>query len=236
MQLKGCPLKCVYCYVDDEGIHGQQMDIEIPDLIRTAKEITSTDRRLHVFHLMGGAPALHIRRWSDVAKAMTESGMTDVVFHSDIVLAEPTLVKDFVPALQKLTAYPKHLIAICIKGVTEENFHENIGTTAFSLRESLENLRKVVHTGINYYLTLVNPEPSALPSFLVRLSEMIGQENARRIQLLQVKPYNVTKSRFSQTPVSKNILEAMDQRFFAADKIIDEFRREAKNHQFIHLV
>ncbi len=225
VQLRGCPLKCPFCYVDDEGLRIlPPHNLPIKDLVLQAKSIIAKDKRLHVFHLMGGAPAMYVNSWDKILNIMNENKMSDIIFHSDIVLVEPDIVPGFFTSLRKTAKHPNHLIAICIKGINEKNLIENSGVKNLIYIKYINNLRKVIDTGINFYLTLVNPDINDLPVFLDYLIKEYGSGITNKIQLLQIKTYNVTKHRFQELYKQPDkVAEKLNNNFELAYKILSEY-------------
>ena len=144
VQLKGCPFKCPYCYVTNEGIWGK------------AKEYTSLalikhfiNSKQEVFHLMGGAPALYIEHWPELLDLMPE----DKVFHSDLLLLEKPYTTDWLTRIDR----PNTLFTVSIKGATASSFKENTGIH-FNEELFWANLNFIVHSNINFYITFTNPD------------------------------------------------------------------------------
>ena len=92
VQLKGCPLKCPYCYVTRNGIIGEAFFKSTGDLLNAYE-----DSGLEVFHLMGGAPALYLEHWKKIAYSVE-------VFHSDFLLIEKLYEWEWVNNLPGLHA------------------------------------------------------------------------------------------------------------------------------------
>lgn len=231
VQLRGCPLKCPYCYVDDEGIEGlTPINLTPEELVLKAKKILNDDNRLNVFHLMGGAPGLYIRFWSEILDVMNKVNLNKVLFHSDIILVEPEIVNSFYLNLKKIKNFKNHLIAVCVKGITDENLIENTGIKNLKYYKYFENLNNVISTGINYYITLINPDVKELPNFLDSLIKNWGANIINKIQILQIKPYNVTQLRFKSIyKNANNILEKLDNNFEIAYNILNSYSARSRH-------
>ena len=126
VQLKGCPLKCPYCYVTPEGINGSAVLRSTPNLI--ADYWLSG---LTILHLMGGAPALYLPYWKDLHN-VTE------VFHSDFLLVENKYNK-------------KDLIGL--KGLHAVSIKEPYIYTTKQLNMMFENLEILLECGVDFYIT-----------------------------------------------------------------------------------
>lgn len=131
VQLKGCPLRCPYCYVTTEGIEGTAVNITTEDLLYMFK--TSG---LQVFHLMGGAPALYLDQWKDIAYDVP-------VFHSDFLLVE-----------QKYR--PEDLINI--PGLHAVSFKERYLYTKEHIKLMWSNLATLLNCGVNFYITFTGKD------------------------------------------------------------------------------
>ena len=228
VQLQGCPLKCPYCYVDDDGIYGLKPNYLTPkQLIGKVKEIIDTDSRLHVFHLMGGAPALYIDKWLEIIDCMYEKDLSNTIFHSDIILVEPDLRSDFFKHLREIKNTKNHLIALCLKGISEDNFEDNAGIDGRVFNDCINNLYKILSTDINYYITLINPDVQKLPDFLDGLSRMWGDKILNRMQIIKIKPFNVTKDRYNKLfskPESE--FKKLDDNYDQAMNILKQFSQK----------
>ena len=103
VQLKGCPLKCPYCYVTNKGVFGEATEVSTGDLLNAYE-----DSGLEVFHMMGGAPALYIEHWKKIASSVE-------VFHSDLLLIEKVYQWDWVnnlPGLHAVSVKESYLYSI----------------------------------------------------------------------------------------------------------------------------
>ena len=126
VQLKGCPLKCPYCYVTNKGVFGDAVEVNTKDLLAAYVE-----SGLEVFHLMGGAPALYLEHWKDLANNVK-------VFHSDFLLVEKPYNSIWLKDLPGL-----HAVSI------KESYLYND-----TQKELLwKNLFKLHNTYINWYFT-----------------------------------------------------------------------------------
>ncbi len=141
VQLKGCPLRCPYCYVTVDGVHkGKCSLIETEQLVKDF-----IDSELKVFHLMGGAPALYIDYWDLILRDIPEGS----VFHSDLLLVEQEYK---IETLEKLMSYNNALYAVSIKGSNGSEFQNNTGTI-FNEDLFWDNFDKIVEVGLPFYLT-----------------------------------------------------------------------------------
>ncbi len=141
VQLKGCPLRCPYCYVTQDGIHtGTCSEIPTKQLIKDFY-----DSNLPVLHLMGGAPALYINYWKEILNLLEPQK----VFHSDLLLLESEYSKQIIEELAK---YNNSLYAVSIKGGTTEEFNKNAGV---NFKEDLfwKNFDTIVDCELPFYLT-----------------------------------------------------------------------------------
>lgn len=141
VQLKGCTLRCPYCYVTADGVHNG-----VYSLVSTEQLIKDFyNSALPVFHLMGGAPAIYIDYWKEILERLDIS----IVFHSDLLLVEGKYSGDMV---KDLSSYKNSLYAVSIKGGNADEFKKNTGVV---LNKSLfwGNFDTVVDCGLPFYLT-----------------------------------------------------------------------------------
>lgn len=143
VQLHGCPLRCPYCYVTEDGIHAGYALVGTEQLVKDFK-----DTGLRVFHLMGGAPALYIEQWADIIKQL-EREACGIPFHSDLLCVEKPYDDSI---LEELAAHKDTLYAVSIKGATQEEFKKNTGV---ELDTDLfwDNFTKLVKHNIPFYIT-----------------------------------------------------------------------------------
>lgn len=154
VQLRGCPFSCPYCYVTEDGVWGKATLVSPDVLIRMYKE-----SGLDVLHLMGGAPALHLDLWEDVASVAK-------VFHSDFLLVESDYRKD------QLLGLPG-LHAVSFKEFTPESPRVK------------RNLFALMDCGVNFYVTFTgNPEP-----WKSRLQAMCGEGILEDSFSIEIKNY-----------------------------------------------
>ena len=151
VQLFGCNLDCSYCYVTREGVWGKYEQVSTTQLVDA---FVKSD--LQVFHLMGGAPALSIRRWPELIGDLSRRyklSIREWVFHSDMMLTEINYPSD---ALQYLRcARDRVLIAVNIKGYDDEEWIAN--TRKHPNWQRFErNLRLLSFTGVPFYITFTN--------------------------------------------------------------------------------
>lgn len=131
VQLLGCPLKCPYCYVTSEGVYGKPVWVPTYRLLNSYKETG-----LEVFHLMGGAPALYLEHWKDLADQVT-------VFHSDFLLVESIYVKEHLENLPGL-----HVVS----------FKERYLYTEDQVAMMWPNLTNLVENDVQFYITFTGKD------------------------------------------------------------------------------
>ena len=176
VQLKGCPLRCPYCYVTVDGVHsGEYSLISTEQLVKDFK-----DSKLPVFHLMGGAPALYINYWKEILDRLD----LQTVFHSDLLLVESEYAKD---TIKDLSSYKNSLYAVSIKGGNPTEFKKNTGVL---LNENLfwRNFDMIVDCGLPFYLTYTGMTNQSIEFFrnlvIKRYGEQVVDDNFA-IQLIQ---------------------------------------------------
>lgn len=153
VQLKGCPLRCPYCYVTLDGVHtGKMSEVETDKLIEDFHA-----SKLPVFHLMGGAPALYIDHWKKILERLDEK----IVFHSDLLLLEGYYKED---TIRRLAKYKNALSAVSIKGSTDEEFKKNTGVN-FNEDMFWKNLDMIVDNNLPVYLTFTGMEADSVNRF-----------------------------------------------------------------------
>jgi len=162
VQLKGCPLRCPYCYVTEDGVHKGSYS-----LISTERLIKDFyDSNLSVLHLMGGAPALYINYWKEILERLE----AQFVFHSDLLLVENEYSKR---TIEELVKYPNSLYAVSIKGGTNEEFKKNTGV---NLNEELfwKNFDIIVDCKLPFYITFTGMTGESIKLFKNILIQRYG--------------------------------------------------------------
>lgn len=152
VQLKGCPLRCPYCYVTHSGIWGKAVELTTEQLVRDFR-----DSGCSVFHLMGGAPALYLNQWPDLLNKLNGE-----VFHSDFVPLEG----DYdIGVLKEIASYPNSLYAVSIKGANQREFQKNTGV---NLNEVLleKNLEKLFQAKVPCYFTFTGMSEESIQEFI----------------------------------------------------------------------
>lgn len=157
VQVAGCPLRCPYCYVTEEGVRGEA------DFLST----TQLTRDFHtsgcdVFHLMGGAPALYLDQWPELVAWLRGS-----IFHSDLLCLEQSYSS---LTLAALTGHDNVLCALSIKGSTPAEFRKNTGV-AFDEKLFWGNFSKLVASHFPFYLTYTNMDVSSIARFESEVKE-----------------------------------------------------------------
>lgn len=152
VQLQGCPLRCPYCYVTEDGVNGRTVGVSTEILVRDFKE-----SGCGVFHLMGGAPALYIEHWPTLIRALN-----GIVFHSDLLLLEK---KYSVDLLNEITDAGPGLYAVSVKGWPEKNFKEMTGCELDrSLLEA--NVEALAASRLPYYVTFTGMSSACVADFM----------------------------------------------------------------------
>lgn len=151
VQLKGCIMKCPYCYVTPDGIWGDSIPISSKQLIN---DFLLSEQE--IFHLMGGAPALHIENWPSIIKLLPKQ----FVFHSDLLLLE----KLYSNEILKNISQENCIYAVSIKGCSKDHYYEN--TQIYPNYELLRsNLIRLLNSNANFYLTYTGMSPEEITKF-----------------------------------------------------------------------
>lgn len=182
-QLRGCPLRCPYCYVTQEGIFGELVYKTTTELVTDFKQ-----SGLNVFHLMGGAPALYVNHWEELITRLPEG----TIFHSDFVLQEGFYNER---TIQNLAKYPNTLYAVSVKG-TDDTFEQKTGTP-FKKKMFWTNLILLYVYRIPFYLTFTGMNRYEINQFRVDAKEWFTSaqvqdilEDSFKIDLVQYEALN----------------------------------------------
>lgn len=149
VQLFGCHLDCPYCYVTREGVWGTPVKLTTKDLM----ESFLRSWRMHgttVFHMMGGAPALQMKKWPEVIRKLEEYAGR-FVFHSDLLLTEASYSAETLSQIWS----PYALYAVDIKGLTQEEHLRNT-RKPYNSRLLWHNLTLLERLDVPYYITFTN--------------------------------------------------------------------------------
>lgn len=162
VQMQGCPLHCPYCYVTPDGVYGEAVKV-------TAEELVGACRKsgLHVFHMMGGAPALYLHHWQEI---MALLGPCDV-FHSDFLLLEGPYSTE---TLESLRGSCTALYAVSVKGWTAGEFRHNTGCD-FDRELFVRNLDLLVEYEIPFYFTYTNMTSRSILEFSLWAERRYGE-------------------------------------------------------------
>ena len=172
VQLFGCTLDCPYCYVTREGVWGPTINVDSSALVKAFNDTDAT-----VFHLMGGAPALHMARWPELLARLEIEGRAEWVFHSDLLLNEGRRPYD--PELLKSIANPRALYAVDIKGWSIEDYFRNTRKNGDPLL-LLENLRRLEEQSVPFYITFTGVSQQHQDRFWGTYSKAFPDTAARR--------------------------------------------------------
>ncbi len=158
VQLQGCVLKCPYCYVTEDGVHGEATKVSSSRLLKSYER-----SGLDVFHLMGGAPAMHLRYWKELASNVK-------VFHSDFLLVEGLYfygdLRDL-PGLHAVSLKERFLYREC------------------QMILLWKNLQALISNGVNFYITFTGSD-----EFSSEIADRFGSEvlkDSFRIPIIDYK-------------------------------------------------
>jgi len=165
VQLRGCHLKCPYCYVTEDGIRGHYKKYTSSQLVMQEFLRAYGKYRTGVFHLMGGAPALYIDHWYEILDILPDM----FLFHSDILLTERLYNYETLCKIKR----PNAIYAVNIKGVTNEDHYKNTATK-INWTTFWSNFDNLVMAAPEFYITFTNPEAGALSGFKKRLIKRYG--------------------------------------------------------------
>lgn len=181
VQLKGCPLRCPYCYVTEDGVHSGEYSLISTDQL--VKDFI--DSKLPVFHLMGGAPALYIDYWKEILDKLDSK----TVFHSDLLLVEGEYSKN---VIKELANYKNSLYAVSIKGSNTTEFKNN---TNVALNEELfwGNFDKIVDCELPFYLTFTGMTDQSIDSFKNTIVKKYGEHILNDSFPIQLIKYEALK-------------------------------------------
>lgn len=147
VQLRGCNLDCPYCYVTRAGVWGAATDVSTTELVAAFAQARSV-HNCTVFHLMGGAPALQLKRWGDLLVTLEAACKPGWVFHSDLMLSESVYRNVNLRAI----AHPRALYAVDIKGLTpEEHLHNT--RKPWNRERFWDNLAALEFAEVPFYFT-----------------------------------------------------------------------------------
>lgn len=181
VQLKGCPLRCPYCYVTVDGVHnGAYSLISTNQLVKDFN-----DSKLPVFHLMGGAPALYIDYWKEILERLD----TQSVFHSDLLLLENIYSKKII---SELANYNNSLYAVSIKGGNAEEFKKNTGI-AFNEDLFWQNFDTIVECKLPFYLTFTGMTDYSVEFFNSIVVKRYGKQILNDSFSIQLIKYEALK-------------------------------------------
>lgn len=201
VQLHGCTMDCPYCYVTREGVWGQSQQVPLELVLQEFKASGA-----NVFHLMGGAPAMHLQKWPYIINTLyKEFKSTDFIFHSDFVLNErrydrlamqldtgtPIPIMEVISAIQR-----RCLFAVNIKGVGKAEFEKNTRRPYDLQTEILifANLDELLRYGIPFYITFTDVSEENIAKFWRMCADRYDglimdqlQRDAYSIDLIQYK-------------------------------------------------
>ena len=167
VQLKGCPLRCPYCYVTREGVEtGECVGVSTDKLINDFYK-----SRCSVFHLMGGAPAIYMDKWMDIILGLEDG----YIFHSDLLLLEGEYDKEVVNSISY--SGKNSLFAVSIKGSTCEEFRKNTGVD-FNEELFWANFDIIVESKLDFYLTYTGMSKESIKRFEHKVKSWYGIANA----------------------------------------------------------
>lgn len=179
VQLHGCHLRCPYCYVTKDGVFGQTVGYTIPEIIEEFG-FAVEERNAGVFHMMGGAPALHMEDWQNIPMLLHPFH----IFTSDLLLTE----KPYDPKVLYNINTHNTLYAINIKGVNTLDHMSNTGTN-INWKLFWENFNKVMDVGLNLYITFTNPDPDGYESFVETIERKYGELVMEDSFIIKIKKY-----------------------------------------------
>lgn len=183
VQLGGCHLRCPYCYVTKDGIFGETVGYNVPEVVE-AFNYAVTEKNVGVFHMMGGAPALHMEDWQEIPVILHPFH----IFHSDLLLTEKPYDKKVLWNIDT----PNSLYAVNIKGVNTIDHISNTGKP-IDWKMFWENFDKVMNVGLSIYITFTNPDPNGLDKFKETIERKYGELVLEDSFTIKLKQYDAIK-------------------------------------------
>jgi len=182
VQLKGCHLRCPYCYVTPDGIWGPSVQYTTDGLAKaffTARKVYR--EHFDVFHLMGGSPGLYLEHWGELIDRLNN----EAVFHSDLLLTEQMYQSEWIKQIVR----PNCLYAVNIKGVTSTDYLLNTGRE-IDWNMFWYNLEALMLRNVPFYITFTHPDRDNYDMFCEMLIKWYGKsilEDSFVIDLVQYK-------------------------------------------------
>ena len=168
VQLYGCPFRCPYCYVTEQGIFGKYVSVQAEKLIADFNA-----SGCEIFHLMGGAPALYMDKWQHIIGSVP-------IFHSDLLLVESEYKSEILDTIAK----PNALYAVSVKGCTAEEYKLNTGARV-GMELIKRNLLMLQESNVNFYITFTGLSIDSINKFKQFINDDSVFEDSFNIELIK---------------------------------------------------
>jgi len=219
MQVAGCNFSdgsqtggCYYCFVDNvsnNGIPGEGKtylnSVDAVDSMMAAREKIHAqyapegiDMNIRVLRTSGGEPTLALDWILNTWREVDRRGL-DYVGQIDSNLSTGQVVTRFEQegiyepnTLDKLAEFPVKVLT-ALKGITNENIHGNVQSTA-TIEQQKYSIKRFVDAGFQIFPQMYNPDPAALRGYLEMMDSEI-ENFSMRVHVGPLKAYGPTKQR-----------------------------------------
>ena len=204
-QLVGCNMRCWYCFVDDCILAANDkysMWVSVEEMIDS---FIQENKEPLIIDLSGGQPDL-VPEWCLwTMEEIEKRQLKDKVYiWLDDNLATMDIMEECLTSTQisYMANFPKHSRACCFKGYSEETYQFNVRNKYKSLKEQIENFRKLYNYGFDIYayVTLTGPQRAAnykcIELFIDEI-QSIHPMLPLRIIPLKIKEFEVTSGRIN---------------------------------------
>jgi len=126
---------------------------------------------------MGGAPALHMQRWSWLIEALYKTGKPGWVFHSDMMLVEFSYSRKVLATIVDVRA----MYAVNIKGLSSKEFYNNT-RKPWCAETMWGNLKRLEVSQVPYYITFTGCDKILQEDFWHRFKTQFPHTAAQQVR------------------------------------------------------
>jgi len=218
-QIKGCNLRCPWCYVDDSNknsIQGGGAEyFSVPEIL----DVFEKERKkqpLYMIRPSGGEPTLAIEQWPEFLRELRKRGLEkEVYMQGDTNLTTGHFIEyledkgEIEPnLLEKVAEFKNQGILCSFKGTDTESFLRASGMThhngipnmeyGFLEQERWYSFGKLIDAGIDAYPFIYDPNPETLKWFMEEGADKFGNGFYLKTRLFKLKLYGPEKERYAK--------------------------------------